>query len=69
MKTSHVVRALLIAAAIVALVATHGAILYFFSTHVTVSVAVVSGAALVLILKHVGVLGPLYARLRRRSPR
>lgn len=59
----------LIVTAIVGLIASHGAILYFFSTHRTASVTVISGAAVLLILKHLGLLGTLYRRLRGRSPR
>ena len=60
-------RAQLIVAAVVGLIIGHAAILYFFSTHLTASAAVLSGTAVLLILKHAGLFGTLYARFRRRS--
>jgi hypothetical protein len=36
------------------------------SRHVMLSAAVLSGAIILLVIKHVGLLGPLSALLRRR---
>ena len=47
------------------LLAGHGVILYYLSSHVMLSTAVLSGAMILLVIKHVGLLGPLYALLRR----
>jgi hypothetical protein len=48
----------------------HGILLYYFSTHLALSVAVVSVVALLVLIKHLalltGALDPLYALLRRR---
>lgn len=48
------------------LLAGHGVILYYVSSHVMLSAAVLSGAVILLVVKHVGLLGPLYALFRRR---
>jgi hypothetical protein len=51
----------------VVLVAGHGILLYYFSSHPVMSAAVVSGVIVVLVIKHVALLGSLYGLLRRRS--
>ncbi len=50
----------------IGLLAGHGVILYYASSHLVLSAAVLSGAIILLVIKHVGLLGPLYALLRRR---
>ncbi len=50
----------------IGLLAGHGVILYYVSSHVMLSAAVVSGAIILLMIKHVGLLCPLYALFRRR---
>ena len=57
---------MLLAIAVV-LVAGHGVILYYFSSHLALSSAVVAGVVVVAVIKHVGLLGSLYGLLRRRS--
>jgi hypothetical protein len=52
----------------VVLLAGHGAILYYVSSYVVLSVAVLSSAILLLVITHVGLLGSLYALFRRRRP-
>ena len=49
----------------VALVAGHGIILYYLSSYLVMSAAVVSGVIVVVVIKHVGLVGSLYALLRR----
>jgi len=51
---------------LIVLLAGHGVILSYVSSHVVLSTAVLSGAIILLVLKHVGLLGPLYALFRRR---
>ncbi|MEO7985823.1 MAG: hypothetical protein ABI766_04765 [Gemmatimonadales bacterium] len=51
---------------VIVLLAGHGVILYYVSSHVMLSAAVLSGAIVLLMIKHVGLLGPLYARFRQR---
>lgn len=51
------------------LLAGHGVILYYASSHVTLSAAVLVGVIALLVIKHVGLLGPMYERFRRRRPR
>jgi membrane protein YdbS with pleckstrin-like domain len=52
----------------IVLLVGHGVILYYASSHVMLSAAVLSGAIILLVIKHVGLLGPLYALFRRRRP-
>jgi hypothetical protein len=56
----------LLPALLVGLLAGHGVILYYVSSHVPLSAAVLSGAAILLVMKHVGLFGQLYAVIRRR---
>jgi len=62
-------RAWMLAVGVIILIAGHGIILYYFASHVTLSAAVVSGAIILMVIKHLGVLGPLYALFRRRARR
>ena len=62
-------RAWMLAVGVIILIAGHGIILYYFASHVTLSTAVVSGVIILVVLKHLGVLGPLYALFRRRARR
>jgi hypothetical protein len=48
-------------------VAAHSAALYYVLSHRRVSVAVVSGVVILIVIKHLGLLGPLYGLFRRRS--
>ena len=59
-------RTWMLVAIAVFLVAGHGIILYYFSSHLALSAAVASGVIVVVVIKHVGLLGSLYGRLRRR---
>jgi hypothetical protein len=47
-------------------IAAHGAILTYVSSHATVSIA--AAAVILVVIKHLGLLGPLLAWLRRRRP-
>jgi membrane-bound ClpP family serine protease len=49
------------------LLAGHGVILYQVSSRALAAGIVVSGAAVLLVLAHLGVFGSLYAMLRRRA--
>jgi hypothetical protein len=51
----------------VLLVAGHGAFFYFMRAHMGLSAWAVCGAILLLIVKHLGLFGPVFARFRRRS--
>ena len=50
----------------VGLIAGHGIILYYVSSYTTLSAAAVSGAITLVVIKHLGLLSPLYALFRRR---
>ena len=54
-------------AIVVVLMAAHGVILYYFSSHLALSSAVVAGVIVLAVIKHLGLLGSLYGLLRRRS--
>jgi membrane protein YdbS with pleckstrin-like domain len=54
---------------LVVLLAGHGVILYYVSSHMVLSAAALSGAIILLVMKHVGLLGQVYARFRRRRSR
>lgn len=60
-------RSLLVSLGVVVLVAGHGIILYYISSHMALSAAALSGVVILVIINHLGLLGPLYALLRRRS--
>ena len=47
------------------LIAGHGAILYYYSSHLALSGAVIAGVVVLVVVKHLGLLGPLYAILRK----
>jgi len=51
---------------LVVLLACHGVILYYVSSHMLLSAAAISGAIILLVMKHVGLLGQVYALFRRR---
>jgi hypothetical protein len=51
------------------LLAGHGVILYYAASEVTVSAGVLLGLIVLLVIKHLGVLGPVYALFRRRGAR
>lgn len=48
------------------LIAGHGFILYYASSHMALSAGVVAGVVLLIVIKHLGALGPAFALLRRR---
>lgn len=47
------------------LIAGHGIILYYFSSHAALSAAIVSGLLVLAVFKHLGLLRALYALLRK----
>jgi membrane protein YdbS with pleckstrin-like domain len=62
-------RAWMLAVGAIILIAGHAVILYYFSSHVALSAAVVSGVIILVVIKHLGLLGPVYALFRRRARR
>jgi membrane protein YdbS with pleckstrin-like domain len=58
-------RAWMLLAGAVILIAGHGIILYYFASHVALSAAVASGATVLVVIKHLGLLGPVNAMFRR----
>jgi hypothetical protein len=62
-------RAWLVMAGIIILIAGHVVVLYYFSSQVALPAAVVSGAVVLFVIKHLGLLVPVYALFRRRARR
>jgi hypothetical protein len=60
-------RTLMLPVGIVVLIAGHGIMLYYVSAHTALSATVVSGVIILVVIKHLGLFGPLYALFRRRS--
>ena len=58
----------MVAVGVVLLIAGHG-LLYRALSSMTLPVTIVSGVILMIAIKHLGLLGLLYARFRRRSRR
>lgn len=52
---------------VIGLVASHSVVLYYVQSHTALSAAVASGVIVLIVIKHLGFLGPLYALVRRRS--
>ena len=51
----------------VALIAAHAAILRYILPHAALSAVVVSGVIILVVIKHLGLLGSLVALFRRQS--
>ena len=49
----------------VVLIAGHGVILYYVSSHMALSAAAIAGVIALVAVKHLGLLGPLYALVRK----
>jgi hypothetical protein len=62
----RLVHRLILLAALGLLIAAHGAIVYHVSSHATVSIA--AAVMILVVIKHLGLFGPLLAWLRRRRP-
>jgi len=60
------VHRLILLAAVGVFIAAHGAILYYLSSHLSLSIA--AAALILVVVKHLGLLGPLLAWFRRRRP-
>ena len=52
-------------AAVAILIAVHGVILYYVSSHLTLSLTVIAGVTVLVVVKHLGLLGSLHAMLRK----
>ena len=48
------------------LVAGHGMVLYYASSHLALSAGLLSGAIVLIVIKHLELLGPALALFRRR---
>jgi len=55
----------LVLAIVVVIIAVHGGVLYYVSSHVAASTAVFAGVFVLVALKHLGLVGPFYAMLRK----
>ena len=52
---------------VVVLVAGYGAFLYYIRVHAGLSVGALAGLILLVLVKHLGLLAPAFARFRHRS--
>lgn len=66
--SSLLTRTWMLPVAVVVLILGHVLLPYLLS-HTALSVAVASGVTILVLIQHLGLLGPLYALLRRRSRR
>lgn len=57
----------ILAAAAVLLIAAHGFVLRYVSTHAALPATVIAGVIVLVVIKHLGLTGALSARLYRRS--
>ena len=55
----------IVLAAAAVLIAGHGVILYYVSSYMALSVAAIAGVVVMLVVNHLGFLGPLHALLRK----
>jgi membrane protein YdbS with pleckstrin-like domain len=51
------------------LITGHGIVLYYVSSYVALSAAVVSGVIILVVIKHLGLIAPMYTLFRRRARR
>lgn len=58
-----------VALGVAVLIVVHGLVLYGFSLQVALPAAVLTGAVVLVVLKHLGLIGSLVALLRRRRRR
>jgi len=56
----------MLAIVVIALIAGHSAILAYVLSYAALSTGVAAGLIVVIVMKHLGVLAPVYAVLRRR---
>ena len=52
------------------LIAVHGSILYYASSHMALSAGIIAGTVVLIVIKHLGLLAPVFAffRRHRRKP-
>ena len=67
MKRHRLLPLSLLSAGVIALIAAHGTLLYYASSHLTLSTTVAAGVIILLVIKLLGLLGRLHGLLRRRS--
>lgn len=51
----------------VLLLAAHGLVFYFVHHHLRLSATILSGVAVIVVIKHLGAFSSLYALLRKRT--
>jgi hypothetical protein len=59
-------RGWMVAVGVVMLILGHGAVLYYVSSHMALSAAAIAAVIVLVVIKHLGLLAPLYALFRRR---
>ena len=58
-------RVWIVAVLAVVLIAVHGSILYYASSHMALSAGIIAGTVVLIVIKHLGLLGPVLALFRR----
>ena len=58
-------RVWIVAVLAVVLIAVHGSILYYASSHMALSAGIIAGTVVLIVIKHLGLLGPVFALFRR----
>lgn len=66
LRTQATKKIVILSAGAAALIAGHGVVFYYLWSHRRVSVPVLLGVIALLVVKHLGFVGPVYAFLRRR---
>jgi len=56
-------------AALVLLLTGHAVVLYFFSSHAALPASIVAAVFVLIVIKHLGLLGAVYGLLRRHARR
>jgi hypothetical protein len=63
-------RVWIVAVLAVVFIAVHGSILYYASSHMALSAGIIAGTVVLIVIKHLGLLAPVFAffRRHRRKP-
>jgi hypothetical protein len=55
----------IVATLAVLVIAVHGSVFYYASSHLTLSAGVIAGIVALVVIKHLGLLGPAFTAFRR----
>jgi hypothetical protein len=60
-------RVWILAVLAILLIAVHGSILYYASSHMALSTGIIAGIVVLVVIKHLGLLAPVLALFRRHQ--